>query len=55
MTAIHKANIMKLGDGLFLETARTVAARYPDVGFDDLIVDAGCMHLVMHPDASTYC
>ena len=50
VTAVHKANIMKLGDGLFLETARTVAARYPDVGFDDRIVDAVCMHLVMHPE-----
>jgi len=50
VTAVHKANIMKLGDGLFLETARTVAARYPDVGFDDRIVDAACMHLVMHPE-----
>lgn len=50
VTAIHKANIMKLGDGLFLETCRSVAARYPDVGFDDRIVDAACMHLVMHPE-----
>ncbi|HVG84348.1 MAG TPA: isocitrate/isopropylmalate family dehydrogenase [Vicinamibacterales bacterium] len=50
VTAVHKANIMKLGDGLFLETARTVAARYPDVGFDDRIVDAACMYLVMHPE-----
>jgi isocitrate dehydrogenase (NAD+) len=50
VTAVHKANIMKLGDGLFLETVRRVAARYPDVGFDDRIVDAACMHLVMHPE-----
>jgi isocitrate dehydrogenase (NAD+) len=50
VTAVHKANIMKLGDGLFLETARSVAARYPDVSFDDRIVDAACMHLVMHPE-----
>jgi isocitrate dehydrogenase (NAD+) len=50
VTAIHKANIMKLGDGLFLETARAVAARYPDIAFDDRIVDAACMHLVMHPE-----
>ncbi len=50
VTAVHKANIMKLGDGLFLETARMVAARYPDIGFDDRIVDAACMHLVMHPE-----
>lgn len=50
VTAVHKANIMKLGDGLFLNTARTVAARYPDIAFDDRIVDAACMHLVMHPE-----
>jgi isocitrate dehydrogenase (NAD+) len=50
VTAVHKANIMKLGDGLFLETCRTVAGRYPDIEFDDRIVDAACMHLVMHPE-----
>jgi len=50
VTAVHKANIMKLGDGLFLDTARSVAARFPDVAFDDRIVDATCMHLVMHPE-----
>ena len=50
VTAIHKANIMKLSDGLFLESCRTVAARYPDIEFEDLIVDAACMHLVMHPE-----
>jgi isocitrate dehydrogenase (NAD+) len=50
VTAIHKANIMKLSDGLFLDCARRVAARYPDIQFDDRIVDAACMHLVMHPE-----
>ena len=50
VTAVHKANIMKLGDGLFLETCRRVAAGYPDIKFDDRIVDAACMHLVMHPE-----
>jgi len=50
VTAVHKANIMKLGDGLFLESARKVSARYPDITFDDRIVDAACMHLVMHPE-----
>jgi isocitrate dehydrogenase (NAD+) len=50
VTAVHKANIMKLGDGLFLETCRTVSERYPDIAFDDRIVDAACMHLVMHPE-----
>jgi isocitrate dehydrogenase (NAD+) len=41
---------MKLGDGLFLESCRTVSTRYPDVAFKDIIVDAACMHLVMHPE-----
>jgi len=50
VTAVHKANIMKLSDGLFLECAGKVAARYPDIEFDDRIVDAACMHLVMHPE-----
>src|SRR5690606_24604142 len=50
VTAIHKANIMKLGDGLFLDSVRTVAAKYPDIEFDDRIVDAVCMHLVMRPE-----
>jgi isocitrate dehydrogenase (NAD+) len=50
VTAVHKANIMKLGDGLFLECARRVAARYPEIQFEDRIVDAACMHLVMHPE-----
>jgi isocitrate dehydrogenase (NAD+) len=50
VTAVHKANIMKLSDGLFLETARRVAEQYPDVGFDDRIVDALCMQLVSAPE-----
>jgi len=50
VTAVHKANIMKLGDGLFLECARRVARDYPDVQYDERIVDAACMHLVMHPE-----
>ncbi|MGQ0734913.1 MAG: isocitrate dehydrogenase (NAD(+)) [Acidobacteriota bacterium] len=50
VTSIHKANIMKLSDGLFLECARVVARDYPDVQYDELIVDAACMHLVMHPE-----
>src|SRR6202008_2013451 len=50
VTAVHKANIMKLGDGLFLECAKKVAANSPDIQFDDRIVDAACMHLVMHPE-----
>jgi isocitrate dehydrogenase (NAD+) len=49
VTAIHKANIMKLGDGLFLECTRRVAGQYVDVQYDERIVDAACMHLVMKP------
>src|SRR5262245_57226 len=49
VTAIHKANIMKLSDGLFLECFRRVAREYPDVASDDRIVDAACMRLVMDP------
>jgi isocitrate dehydrogenase (NAD+) len=50
VTAIHKANIMKLSDGLFLESCRAVAHEYQDVTYDERIVDAACMHLVMHPE-----
>ena len=49
VTAIHKANIMKLSDGLFLESTRRVAREYHDIAYDERIVDAACMHLVMHP------
>src|SRR5262245_55342538 len=49
VTAIHKANIMKMGDGLFLECTRRVARRHLDITYDERIVDAACMHLVMHP------
>jgi isocitrate dehydrogenase (NAD+) len=49
VTAIHKANIMKLSDGLFLECARSVAREYGDITYDERIVDAACMHLVMNP------
>ena len=50
ITAVHKANIMKLGDGLFLKCVQDVAGHYPDIAQDDRIVDAACMHLVMHPE-----
>jgi isocitrate dehydrogenase (NAD+) len=50
VTAIHKANIMKLGDGLFLESVRRVAATFPDVAYGERIVDAACMQLVMKPE-----
>jgi isocitrate dehydrogenase (NAD+) len=49
VTAIHKANIMKLSDGLFIECARTVARNYVDISYDERIVDAACMQLVMKP------
>jgi isocitrate dehydrogenase (NAD+) len=50
VTAIHKANIMKLGDGLFLESCRTVSREYTDISYDERIVDAACMQLVMYPE-----
>jgi isocitrate dehydrogenase (NAD+) len=50
VTAIHKANIMKLSDGLFLDSCRTVSREYPEVTYDERIVDAVCMQLVMHPE-----
>jgi isocitrate dehydrogenase (NAD+) len=49
VTIVHKANIMKLSDGLFLDSCRNVAALYPDIAVDDVIVDAVCMKLVMNP------
>ena len=49
VTAIHKANIMKMSDGLFLQCCRTVAREYTDITYDERIVDAACMHLVMNP------
>jgi isocitrate dehydrogenase (NAD+) len=51
VTAIHKANIMKLSDGLFLKCARRVAADYKDVKYEEQIVDAACMRLVTDPRA----
>ena len=50
VTAIHKANIMKQSDGLFLECTRRIAREYHDIVYDERIVDAACMHLVMHPE-----
>jgi isocitrate dehydrogenase (NAD+) len=49
VTAIHKANILKFSDGLFLDTARDVAEKYNDVEFGDMLVDAACMELVRRP------
>lgn len=49
VTAIHKANIMKLGDGLFLESCRKVACLYPDIEFNDMIIDNASMQMVSRP------
>src|SRR2546427_12490559 len=46
--AIHKANIMKLSDGLFLRSVRTVAAQFAEIQYKELIVDNACMQVVMH-------
>jgi isocitrate dehydrogenase (NAD+) len=50
VTAVHKANIMKFSDGLFLATARKVAEEFPDIEFEDRIVDNMCMQLVQKPE-----
>jgi isocitrate dehydrogenase (NAD+) len=47
--AIHKANIMKLSDGLFLKSIRAVAQQYPDIEYKELIVDNACMQMVLDP------
>jgi isocitrate dehydrogenase (NAD+) len=47
--AIHKANIMKLSDGLFLRSVRAVAAQFPEIEYKELIVDNACMQIVMDP------
>jgi isocitrate dehydrogenase (NAD+) len=49
ISAVHKANIMKLSDGLFLDCCRRVAAEYKDVAYDEIIVDNCCMQLVLDP------
>jgi isocitrate dehydrogenase (NAD+) len=50
VTAVHKANIMKLADGLFLECLRRVAREFPEIEYQELIVDNTCMQLVMRPE-----
>jgi len=47
--AIHKANIMKLSDGLFLKSIRTVAAEFPEIDYKEMIVDNACMQAVLNP------
>jgi isocitrate dehydrogenase (NAD+) len=49
VTAVHKANILKATDGLYLQVAREVAAEYPEIEFNDRIVDNMCMQLVQRP------
>lgn len=51
VTAVHKANIMKASDGLFLETSRIIGQDYPQIRTDDCIVDNMCMQLVKRPEA----
>lgn len=50
VTAVHKANIMKFSDGIFLQVAQEVAKEYPDIQFEDRIVDNMCMQLVQKPE-----
>lgn len=49
VTAVHKANIMKLSDGLFLKCARKVAEKYPEIQYEEKIVDNACMQLILNP------
>jgi isocitrate dehydrogenase (NAD+) len=50
VSAIHKANIMKMSDGLFLKCCREVASQFPELQYNELIVDNACMQLVMRPE-----
>ncbi len=50
VTAVHKANIMKMSDGLFLKCCREIAADFPEIKYEELIVDNACMQLVMRPE-----
>ena len=50
VTSVHKANIMKFSDGLWLEVSRQVAEKYPDIEFEDRIVDNMCMQLIQKPE-----
>jgi len=49
VTAVHKANILKFSDGLFLDTAREIARGYPEIEFEDMLLDTTCMELVKKP------
>ena len=50
VTAVHKANIMKLADGLFLDCLRRVRRDFPEIEYDEMIVDATCMNMVLRPE-----
>ncbi|SCY93365.1 isocitrate dehydrogenase (NAD(+)) [Alkaliphilus peptidifermentans] len=50
VTAVHKANIMKISDGLFLDCVRKVSLKYPEISYEEVIVDNMCMQLVMYPE-----
>jgi len=50
VAAVHKANVMRLSDGLFLDTVREVAATYPDIAYEEVLVDAAAAHLVREPE-----
>ena len=50
VTCVHKANILKMTDGMFLDIFKTIAKKYPQIESDDKIVDNTCMQLVMHPE-----
>lgn len=49
VTAVHKANIMKLSDGLFMTVAQEISREYPDIVFDDVLLDRACLHIVQDP------
>lgn len=49
VTVCHKANILKYSQGLFLDVAREIAPKYPEIQYDEKIIDATCMHMVMNP------
>jgi isocitrate dehydrogenase (NAD+) len=50
VTALHKANIMKMSDGLFLRCSRVVAKDFPELGYEEMIIDNACMQLVLAPE-----
>ena len=51
VTAVHKQNVLKVTDGLFLSCCREVAARFPEVEYDEVLIDAACAHFVRRPEA----